>query len=70
VLPGFVGVLSTNLQNAIGPYLPSNAASALFTATPSPDNHWLHPWVGFAVFCAYAVVLLIAAAILLVKRDV
>jgi hypothetical protein len=70
VLPGFVGVLSTNLQNAIGPYLPSNAASALFTATPSPDNHWLHPWVGFAVFCGYALVLLAAAAILLVKRDV
>jgi ABC-2 type transport system permease protein len=70
VLPGFVGVLSTNLQNDIGPYLPSNAASALFTATPNPDNHWLHPWVGFAVFCGYAAVLLVGAAILLVRRDV
>ena len=70
VLPGLVGVLSTNLQNSIGPYLPSNAASALFTARPSPDSHWLHPWVGFAVFCGYALVLLVAAAILLVRRDV
>jgi ABC-2 type transport system permease protein len=70
VLPGFVGVLSTSLQNAIGPYLPSNAASALFTARPNPDGHWLHPWVGFAVFCGYALVLLVAASILLVKRDV
>jgi ABC-type transport system involved in multi-copper enzyme maturation permease subunit len=70
VLPGFVGVLSTNLQNAIGPYLPSNAASALFTATPNPENHWLHPWVGFAVFCGYALLLLLVAAILLLRRDV
>jgi ABC-type transport system involved in multi-copper enzyme maturation permease subunit len=70
VVPGLVGVLSTNLQNSIGPYLPSNAASALFTARPNPDNHWLHPWVGFGVFCAYAAALLLAAAVLLVRRDV
>lgn len=70
VLPGFVGVLSTSLQNAIGPYLPSNAASALFTATPNPDDHFLRPWVGFAVFCAYTAVLLISAAVLLRRRDV
>lgn len=70
VLPGFVGVLSTSLQQAISPYLPSNAASALFTATPNPDDHFLHPWVGFGVFCGYTAVLLISAAILLVRRDV
>lgn len=70
VLPGFVGVLSTSLQQTISPYLPSNAASALFTATPNPDDHFLHPWVGFAVFCGYAAVLLVAAAVLLVRRDV
>ena len=70
VLPGFVGVLSTSLQQTINPYLPSNAASALFTATPNPDDHFLHPWVGFAVFCGYAAVLLVAAAVLLVRRDV
>jgi ABC-2 type transport system permease protein len=70
VLPGFVGVLSTSLQNAISPYLPSNAASALFTARPNPDNHFLHPWVGFAVFCGYTLLLLAGAAVLLVRRDV
>jgi len=70
VLPGLVGVLSTNLKNSINPYLPSNAASALYTARPNPDDHLLHPWAGFAVFCGYTVVLLIAASVLLVRRDV
>lgn len=70
VLPGFVGVLSTNLQNDINPYLPSNAANALYQVHRNPADHLLHPWVGFAVFCGYAVVLLIAAAVLLVRRDV
>ena len=70
VLPGLVGVLSNSLKNAINPYLPSNAASAFFTVTPDPADHFLHPWVGFAVFCGYAAVLLAAAAVLLVRRDV
>ena len=70
VLPGLVGVLSNSLKNAINPYLPSNAASAFFTATPDPADHLLRPWVGFAVFCGYAGVLLGAAAVLLVRRDV
>ncbi len=70
VLPGLVGVLSTSLKNSINPYLPSNAASAFFTATPDPADHLLHPWAGFAVFCAYALILLVAAALLLVRRDV
>jgi ABC-2 type transport system permease protein len=70
VLPGIVGVLSTSLKNSISPYLPSNAASAFFTATPDPADHLLHPWVGFAVFCAYAAALLLAASLLLTRRDV
>jgi ABC-2 type transport system permease protein len=70
VLPGIVGVLSTSLKNSINPYLPSNAATAFFTATPDPADHLLHPWVGFAVFCAYAAVLLLAASLLLTRRDV
>jgi ABC-2 type transport system permease protein len=70
VLPGLVGVLSNSLKNAINPYLPSNAASAFFTVTPDPQDHLLHPWVGFAVFCAYAAILLTAAAVLLKRRDV
>jgi ABC-2 type transport system permease protein len=70
VLPGLVGVLSNSLKNSINPYLPSNAASAFFTATPDPADHLLRPWVGFGVFCGYAAILLGAAAVLLVRRDV
>lgn len=57
-----MGVLSNSLKNAINPYLPSNAASAVFTARPDPADHLLAPWTGFGVFCAYAAVLLAAAA--------
>lgn len=70
VLPGLVGVLSNSLRNAINPYLPSNAAAAFFTAMPDPSDHMLAPWTGFAVFCGYTAVLLAAAAVLLVRRDV
>lgn len=70
VIPGLVEVLSNNLKNSISPYLPSNAASAFFTAKPDPGDHLLAPWAGFGVFCAYTVVLLVAAAVLLVRRDV
>jgi ABC-2 type transport system permease protein len=70
VIPGIVGVLSTNLQHDINPYLPSNAASTFFTAVPDPADHLLAPWTGFAVFCGYTLVLLIAAALQLIRRDV
>jgi ABC-2 type transport system permease protein len=70
VIPGIVGVLSTSLRNAINPYLPSNAASAFFTARPDPADHLLSPWAGFGVFCAYTAALLLAAAVQLVRRDV
>jgi hypothetical protein len=31
--------------------------------------HLLSPWVGFAVVCAYAAAVLIAAAVILRRRD-
>lgn len=69
-LPALVGVLSTSLKNSINPYLPSSAATAFTTARPDPADHLLHPWVGFALFCGYTVVLLVAAVITLARRDV
>lgn len=41
--------------------------SVFFTTKLDPSDHFLHPWVGFAVFCGYAAVLLVGAAVLLVK---
>jgi ABC-2 type transport system permease protein len=69
-LPALVGVLSTSLKNTINPYLPSSAATAFTTARPDPADHLLHPWVGFALFCGYSAVLLVAAVITLARRDV
>jgi ABC-2 type transport system permease protein len=67
-LPGINGILPTNLHNAINPYLPSNAGAAAVLADRASD-HWLAPWAGLGVFCAYAAVTLLAAAVLLKRRD-
>jgi hypothetical protein len=66
-LPGINGILPTSLHNAINPYLPSNAGAAILTDRPS--SHWASPWGGFGIFCAYTVITLVAAAILLKRRD-
>ena len=34
-----------------------------------PDSHSLAPWTGFAVFCGYALVALVAAAVVVKRRD-
>jgi hypothetical protein len=66
-LPGINGILPTSLHNAINPYLPSNAGAAILTDRPS--SHWASPWGGFGIFCAYTVITLVAAVILLKRRD-
>jgi len=67
VLPGIVDILPSEIGNSINPYLPSNAGGAIAKAVP--DAHTLSPWGGFALYCAYTVVLLAIAAYLLVRRD-
>jgi ABC-2 type transport system permease protein len=66
-LPGINGILPTSLHNAINPYLPSNAGAAILTDRPS--SHWASPWGGFGIFCAYTVITLVAAVVLLKRRD-
>jgi ABC-type transport system involved in multi-copper enzyme maturation permease subunit len=53
------------------PYLPSDAGQALIGRTKfAPQGlHLLSPWVGFAVVCAYAAATLIAATVVLSRRD-
>jgi ABC-2 type transport system permease protein len=67
VLPPIIGLLPTSVSNSIDPYLPSNAGGAVWTIHPDPNT--LAPWAGFGVFCAYAAVALVIAAVLLVRRD-
>jgi len=67
VLPGLVLALPTSWSNAISKYLPSSAGQAIFRTVR--DRSTLSPWAGFALFCAYAAVVLIAAGITLQHRD-
>lgn len=53
---------------ALGRFLPSNAGAALFDQAISPEV--LRPWPGFALLCAWAVVLVAAAVWSLGRRDV
>lgn len=67
VLPGILAILPQTWQDDIGPYLPSNAGAALYDL--HPESASLAPWTGFAVFCLYAVAAMVAAAIVLKRRD-
>jgi len=71
VLPGIVGTLPSSWQDAVTPYLPSDAGQALIGRTKfAPSGpHLLSPWVGVAVVCAYAAAALIAAAVILSRQD-
>jgi ABC-2 type transport system permease protein len=67
VLPGLVAVLPSAFSNAITPYLPNSAGTAIMNI--APQAHALSPFVGLALFAGYAVAALAAAAVLLVRRD-
>jgi len=67
VIPPLMNVLPTSWNNAISPYLPSNAGRDIISITHDAQN--LGPWTGFALFCCYAAAALAIAAVLLVRRD-
>jgi hypothetical protein len=67
VIPPLMNILPTSWNNAISPYLPSNAGRAVFSLTHGSDS--LAPWPGFALFCGYAILTIAIAAVLLLRRD-
>jgi hypothetical protein len=70
VLPGIVAALPQSWQDAIEKWLPVNAGEAIFRRGQAfGSSHQLAPWTGLGVFCAYAAAALIAAGILLARRD-
>ncbi|HEX3874050.1 MAG TPA: ABC transporter permease [Solirubrobacteraceae bacterium] len=69
VLPGITDILPASLANSISPYLPLNAGFTVATSTFDPGSHHLSPWGGFALFCGYAALAVIAAAVGLLRRD-
>jgi ABC-2 type transport system permease protein len=67
VIPPLMNVLPTSWNNAISPYLPSNAGRAVFSLTHGSDS--LAPWPGFALFCGWTILTIAIAAVLLLRRD-
>jgi ABC-2 type transport system permease protein len=68
VLPPLMNVLPSSWNDAISPYLPSNAGRAIMqTGNPA---HILAPWTGLGVLAAYTAVAIAIAAIQLRRRDV
>jgi ABC-2 type transport system permease protein len=68
VLPPLITVLPSSWDNAISPYLPSNAGQAIMqTGNPA---HTLAPWAGLGLFAGYAAITIALAAVLLRRRDV
>ena len=68
VLPPLMNVLPASWNNAIAPYLPSNAGQAIMqTGHPA---HTLAPWTGLGVLAAYTAIAVAIAAIQLRRRDV
>ena len=67
VVPPLMNVLPTSWNDAITPYLPSNAGRAVIALTK--DAHSLAPWTGLGVFVLYAAAALAAGAVVMVMRD-
>jgi len=68
VIPPVLMLLPSSWDDAISPYLPSNAGQAVMQFG-APD-HTLGPWTGLALFAAYTAGTIAAAAVLLRRRDV
>ena len=66
--PALVDLLPTNWRNDIIDYLPANAGSQILTTIPTSSR--LGPWTGLGVLSLYAVVAIVAATVLVTRRDV
>ena len=71
ILPGIVGALPSAWEHAVTPYLPSDAGQAVIGRTKfAPQGvQLLSSRVGAVVVCAYAAAALLAAAIVVSRRD-
>jgi hypothetical protein len=67
VLPILARFLPSDWQSSVNKYLPSNAGTGIFQLHPEPNS--LSAWTGFALFCVYALIALIAGAVVLHRRD-
>jgi hypothetical protein len=69
VVPAITLAFPTSLQNSIDKFLPSNLGGASMGAVV-PVSHSFGPWVATAILGGYALVALLLAGRLLLRRDV
>jgi ABC-type transport system involved in multi-copper enzyme maturation permease subunit len=62
-----VELLPSTWKTTIGPYVPMEAGSQIFSQHHEAGA--LGPWTGFGVFCLYAAVALVAGFVLINRRD-
>ena len=62
-----IDLLPTSWRNDLLPYAPANSGSQIFTTVRS--HNALAPWTGLGVFCLYAAVAIVAAVLLIDRRD-
>jgi hypothetical protein len=68
VVPPLVSILPSSVANPIEEYLPGNAGQAMMEIGQHANT--LSPGAGLAVLAGYVAVVVAAAVVLLVKRDV
>ena len=68
VVPILTGFLPGSWGAHVNAYLPEQAGALIYQARPTASA-LLSPWQGFAVFCGWTAVLLVAAGLLLSRRD-
>jgi hypothetical protein len=66
-LTAITELLPTNWRNVVINYLPANAGNQIFNVLH--PHGALPPWTGLGVLCLYALVAIIAAAVLIERRD-
>ena len=67
VLPILARFLPSDWAANVNKYLPSNAGAGIWQLDSTPNS--LGPWTGFALFCGYALLALVAGAAVLRSRD-
>lgn len=67
VVPIIVRLLPASVSGPVGKYLPSSAGQAVTAVVRESTS--LSPWTGFALFCGYAAIAVVAAALALWRRD-
>lgn len=68
VVPILANFLPGSWGAHLNAYLPEQAGALIYQARPAASA-LLTPWQGFGVFCAWTLVLLVAAGVLLIRRD-